>query len=55
MGRLASSWYQMQMCEEVRSGHFASLGEAAIASRDWPYGQYYLYGAFFTEYLMQNV
>lgn len=53
-GRLASSWYQMQMREEVRSGQFASLGEAAIASRDWPYGQYYLYGAFFTEYLMQT-
>ena len=53
-GRLASSWYQMQMREEVRSDQFASLGEAAIASRDWPYGQYYLYGAFFTEYLMQT-
>ncbi|TPD56078.1 MAG: hypothetical protein C9355_00210 [Thalassolituus maritimus] len=53
-GRLASSWYQMQMREEVRSGEFATLGEAAISSREWPYGQYYLYGAFFIEYLIQT-
>ena len=53
-GRLASSWYQMQMQQEVRSGNFASLGEAAISSRDWPYGQYYLYGAFFIEYLVRT-
>tara|TARA_Y100001934_G_scaffold244203_1_gene301491 strand:+ start:2953 stop:5736 length:2784 start_codon:yes stop_codon:yes gene_type:complete len=53
-GRLASSWYEMQMREEVRSGEFASLGEAAISSREWPYGQYYLYGAFFIEYLIQT-
>ncbi|MAQ98992.1 MAG: hypothetical protein CMI00_00450 [Oceanospirillaceae bacterium] len=53
-GRLASSWYQMQMREEVRSGEFDTLGEAAIASRDWPYGKYYLYGAFFTEYLIRT-
>lgn len=51
-GRLASTWYQMQMRAEVQSGEFASLGEAAISSRDWPYGQYYLYGAFFVEYLI---
>lgn len=50
-GRLASTWYYMQMQEEVRSGSFATLGEAAITGREWPYGQYYLYGAFFIEYL----
>ena len=53
-GRLASSWYRMQMREEVRSGEFDTLGEAVIASRDWPLGKYYLYGAFFTEYLIQT-
>ena len=51
-GRLASTWYTMQMAAEVRSGRFASLGDVAFASRDWPYGQYYLYGAFFVEYLV---
>lgn len=50
-GRLASTWYHMQMQEEVRSGSFATLGEAVITGREWPYGQYYLYGAFFIEYL----
>ena len=53
-GRLASSWYEMQMRAEVQSGEFASLGEAVISSRDWPYGQYYLYGAFFVEYLIET-
>lgn len=53
-GRLASTWYQMQMQEEVRSGNFNTLGEAVITSRDWPYGQYYLYGAFFVEYLAKT-
>lgn len=53
-GRLASTWYQMQMQEEVRSGNFNTLGEAAITSKDWPYGQYYLYGSFFIEYLAQT-
>lgn len=53
-GRLASSWYLMQMQEEVRAGRFASLGNAAVAAKDWPYGQYYLYGAFFIEYLAKT-
>lgn len=53
-GRLASTWYQMQMQEEVLSGSFNTLGEAAITAKDWPYGQYYLYGAFFIEYLVNT-
>ncbi|MDF1762496.1 MAG: hypothetical protein P1U57_03720 [Oleibacter sp.] len=51
-GRLMSSWYQLQMQEEVRSGRFASFNEAVLPTRDWPYGNHYLYGAFFVEYLM---
>ncbi|MEK9765069.1 MAG: hypothetical protein VW274_01175, partial [Thalassolituus sp.] len=53
-GRLASTWYQMQMEQEVLSGEFSTMDQAAMSSSDWPYGQYYLYGAFFVEYLIQT-
>lgn len=53
-GRLASSWYQMLMQEEVHSEHFADFNQAIITTKDWPYGQHYLYGAFFIEYLAQT-
>ncbi|GLO60608.1 hypothetical protein MACH09_11160 [Vibrio sp. MACH09] len=53
-GRLQGSNYAMQMRMEVANKDLKELDEAAIASRKWPYGYNYLYGAYFTQYLAET-
>ncbi|PSW07205.1 hypothetical protein [Photobacterium lipolyticum] len=50
-GRLQGSHYAMEMRMEVASGDVKDLSEVAVATRKWPSGYYYLYGAYFIEYL----
>ncbi|MEH6533363.1 MAG: hypothetical protein V7735_18720 [Photobacterium frigidiphilum] len=51
-GRLQGSVYDMQMRMEVASGKFNDLEQVVVASREWPLGSQYLYGAYFIEYLV---
>ncbi|WP_038125482.1 hypothetical protein [Vibrio nigripulchritudo] len=53
-GRLQGSNYAMQMRMEVANKDLKELDEVAIASRKWPYGYNYLYGAYFTQYLTET-
>ncbi|KGK11837.1 hypothetical protein [Vibrio navarrensis] len=50
-GRLQGTGYDMQMRMEVASGEVKSLNQVAVASREWPLGYNYLYGAYFVQYL----
>jgi hypothetical protein len=50
-GRLQGSTYDMQIRMEVASGKFNDLEQVVVASREWPLGSQYLYGAYFIEYL----
>lgn len=51
-GRLQGSVYDMQMRMEVASGKLNDLEQVVVASREWPLGSQYLYGAYFIEYLV---
>jgi hypothetical protein len=53
-GRLNSSLYQMIMRQEVASGHFKAWRDLGITNLDWPFNKQYVYGAFFTEYLINT-
>ena len=53
-GRLQSSNYAMQMRMEVLSGEVKDLQQAVVATREFPFGYYYLYGAYFIEYLSET-
>jgi hypothetical protein len=50
-GRLQSSNYAMQMRMEVLGEELKDLQQAVVAAREFPFGYYYLYGAYFIEYL----
>lgn len=53
-GRLQSSQYAMKMRMEVASGELKDLEQVAVASREWPLGYQYLYGAYFIQYLSET-
>jgi len=53
-GRLQSSQYAMKMRMEVASGELKDLEQVAVASREWPLGYQYLYGAYFIQYLLET-
>ncbi|MEH6453132.1 MAG: hypothetical protein V7782_08855 [Psychromonas sp.] len=53
-GRLQSSNYAMQMRMEVLSKGLKDLQQAVVATRELPFGYYYLYGAYFIEYLSET-
>ncbi|WP_028863278.1 PD40 domain-containing protein [Psychromonas aquimarina] len=50
-GRLQGSNYAMQMRMQVSGKKLKDLQQVAVASREWPLGSPYLYGAYFIEYL----
>lgn len=50
-GRLQSSYYSMQMREEVDSGQLDAMNSVILAQREWPTNRAYLYGAYFVEFL----
>jgi len=50
-GRLQGSNYAMQMRMQVSGGKLKDLQQVVVASREWPLGSPYLYGAYFVEYL----
>lgn len=53
-GRLQGSRYPMEMRMEVASGELKDLNEAVVASKHFPLGYQYLYGAYFVEYLVEQ-
>ena len=53
-GRLQGSNYAMQMRMQVSGGELKDLQQVAVASREWPLGSPYLYGAYFIEYLVDT-
>lgn len=53
-GRLQSANYEMQMRMQVSGGELKDLQQVAVASREWPLGSPYLYGAYFIEYLADS-
>ncbi|WP_019614729.1 PD40 domain-containing protein [Psychromonas ossibalaenae] len=50
-GRLQGSNYAMKMRMQVSGEQLKDLQQVAVASREWPLGSPYLYGAYFIEYL----
>ena len=55
-GRLNSAWYESAMRLEVERG-LRSLTEISFegySGGDWPYGQIYLYGAFFMQFIEEQ-
>lgn len=52
-GRLDSSLFAMQMRAEVASG-FDDYRQVLAATRDWPFGKVYLYGAYFVDFLVRT-
>ncbi|MEF1173116.1 hypothetical protein REH73_11950, partial [Vibrio sinaloensis] len=53
-GRLQGSSYPMEMRMEVASGKVKDLNQAVVASKHFPLGYQYLYGAYFVDYLVQQ-
>ncbi|MBL6735093.1 MAG: hypothetical protein ISP86_04355, partial [Shewanellaceae bacterium] len=53
-GRLNSAYYRLIMRQEVVSEHFKSWEQISIINQDWPYNKHYVYGAFFTQYLIDT-
>lgn len=53
-GRLQGSNYAMEMRVEVASGEVKDLSQVAVAARELPLGYYYLYGAYFMQYLTET-
>ncbi|WP_394144974.1 hypothetical protein [Vibrio atypicus] len=51
-GRLQGSSYPMEMRMEVASGEIKDLNQAVVASKHFPLGYQYLYGAYFVDYLV---
>lgn len=55
-GRLNSAWYETEMRQEVQRG-LRSLSELSFegySGSRWPYGQNYLYGAFFFKFISER-
>jgi len=50
-GRLQGSGYAMQMRMELINKQVKEMNQVTVATREWPLGYYYLYGAYFIEYL----
>ncbi len=53
-GRLQGSSYAMEMRMEVASGELKDLNQAVVASKHFPLGYQYLYGAYFVDYLVEQ-
>lgn len=53
-GRLASSSYAMQMRTEIQAHGGDALDQVVAAQRDWPVGKYYLYGAYFWQFIAER-
>ncbi|KIE21345.1 WD40 repeat protein [Vibrio sinaloensis] len=53
-GRLQGSSYPMEMRMEVASGKVKDLNQAVVASKHFPLGYQYLYGAYFVDYLVRQ-
>jgi len=53
-GRLQGSSYLMEMRMEVASGKLKELNQVVVASKHFPLGYQYLYGAYFVEYLVEH-
>lgn len=53
-GRLQGSSYPMEMRMEVASGKLKDLNQVVVASKHFPLGYQYLYGAYFVDYLVQR-
>lgn len=53
VGRLNGAWFNMQMCAEQGRG-LLTLNQVTVPDNRWPSGSDYLYGAWFTLFLVER-